>query len=83
MINKILFIVLILSANIYAKKESYMSLGSTPKYQKNFTHFDYVNPKAKKGGTYKQAARGTYDSFNPFILKGLSASGIRLLSTIP
>lgn len=79
MINKILFIVLILSANIYAKKESYMSLGTTPKYQKNFTHFDYVNPKAKKGGTYKQASRGTYDSFNPFILKGLSASGIGLL----
>jgi len=79
MINKILFIVLILLANVYAKKESYMSLGSTPKYQKNFTHFDYVNPNAKKGGIYKQAARGTYDSFNPFILKGLSASGIGLL----
>jgi len=79
MFNKILSILLILSLNSFAKKESFMSLGNTPKYQKNFAHFDYVNPKAKKGGTFKQAARGTYDSFNPFILKGLSASGIGML----
>jgi microcin C transport system substrate-binding protein len=40
------------------------------KYGPDFTHFDYVNPNAPKGGEIKHAAIGTFDSFNPFIIKG-------------
>ena len=40
------------------------------KYGPDFTHFDYVDPKAPKGGEMKHAAIGTFDSFNPFIIKG-------------
>ena len=43
------------------------------KYGPGFAHFDYVNPEAPKGGVLKTrstfAAR-TFDSLNPFILKG-------------
>jgi len=39
-------------------------------------HFDYVNPAAPKGGKIKFAASGTFDSLNPFILKGIPAAGI-------
>ncbi len=46
------------------------------KYPSDFKHFDYVNPKAPKGGQIKLAAIGTFDSLNPFILKGISPSGI-------
>jgi microcin C transport system substrate-binding protein len=53
-----------------------LSLFGTPKYPSGFTHFDYANPDAPKGGTVKLASIGTYDSFNPFILRGLSAIGI-------
>ncbi|MDO6526440.1 extracellular solute-binding protein [Motilimonas sp. 1_MG-2023] len=46
------------------------------KYPAGFSHFDYVNPEAPKGGTMRQAARGTFDSFNPFIVKGTYESGL-------
>lgn len=49
------------------------------KYPADFSHFGYANPQAPKGGSFRQAAIGTFDSFNPFIVKGTSASGIGLL----
>jgi microcin C transport system substrate-binding protein len=48
------------------------------KYGPGFKHFDYVNPAAPKGGDVKLAALGTFDSLNPFILRGVSAAGIGL-----
>lgn len=50
-----------------------------PKYGPNFNHFDYVNPNAPKGGTLRKHTIGTYDSLNPFIVKGLPAAGMGLL----
>lgn len=35
-----------------------------PKYAAGFSHFDYVNPRAPKGGTLTLAAIGTFDNFN-------------------
>ena len=46
------------------------------KYPPNFKHFDYVNPTAPKGGEVKLGAEGSFNSLNPFILKGLAASNI-------
>lgn len=46
------------------------------KYPADFAHFDYVNPDAPKGGEVRLAATGTFDSFNPFIIKGNPADGI-------
>ncbi|MGO8865332.1 MAG: extracellular solute-binding protein [Alphaproteobacteria bacterium] len=48
------------------------------KYKPGFTHFDYTDPAAPKGGEVREAAIGTYDSLNPFILKGVPAAGIGL-----
>lgn len=50
--------------------------GYKEKYQPGFTHFDYVNPQAPKGGKIVLAGFGNFDSFNPFILKGVSADGL-------
>ncbi len=49
------------------------------KYGPDFDHFDYVNPNAPKGGTVTFSAIGTFDSFNPYIIKGEAAVGISLL----
>lgn len=52
------------------------------KYPADFTHFDYVNPDAPKGGKISQigtAAMDTFDSFNNYILKGDAAQGLELL----
>ncbi len=53
------------------------------KYPPDFKHFDYVNPGAPKGGAIRLQALGTYDSFNPFIVKGSPAAGIgRIYETL-
>ncbi len=49
------------------------------KYPENFTHFDYVNPDAPKGGKVTLGASGTFDTFNPYIIKGTPAIGSTLL----
>jgi microcin C transport system substrate-binding protein len=40
------------------------------KYLPGAKHFDYANPDAPKGGEIRYGARGTFDTFNPYILKG-------------
>lgn len=56
-----------------------IAMHGKPKYSKDFTHFDYVNPDAPKGGTFRRYASGTFDTFNPFVIKGISAAGIGML----
>jgi len=46
--------------------------GDPLKYPADFTHFDYVNPDAPKGGFVRFGDIGTFDNLNPFILKGAS-----------
>jgi microcin C transport system substrate-binding protein len=50
-----------------------------PKYDQNFISVEYVSNNAEKGGNIVRSAIGTYDTFNPFTLKGTSAAGIGLL----
>ncbi len=56
-----------------------MSMFGDLKYPPGFKQFDYVNPDAPKGGTVRLAAIGTYDTLNPFTLKGVPAAGAGLL----
>jgi microcin C transport system substrate-binding protein len=49
------------------------------KYAEGFKHFDYVNPDAPKGGEVRLAQIGTFDSLNPFIVKGIPPTDIGLL----
>ena len=53
-----------------------IGLGYTPKYPVDFKHFDYVNPNAPKGGKIILPGFGNFDSFNPYILKGVSVEGL-------
>lgn len=56
-----------------------LSMTGTPKYAEGFKHFDYANPGAPKGGDLKLGVVGTFDSLNPFIIRGVPATGIGLL----
>ncbi|MGB4061938.1 MAG: extracellular solute-binding protein [Burkholderiaceae bacterium] len=43
------------------------------KYPPGFTHFDYVNPQAPKGGEMRLVSNlrtSTFDKYNPFTIKG-------------
>ncbi|SLN25194.1 extracellular solute-binding protein [Oceanibacterium hippocampi] len=54
-----------------------------PKYPAGFTHFDYVDPAAPKGGRIvvnQQFAANSFDSLNPFILKGNPAGMVPTLT---
>lgn len=47
------------------------------KYPADFKHFEYVNPLAPKGGTVRRSVvSNSYDSFHPFVLKGVPAAGV-------
>lgn len=48
------------------------SLYGLPRYAADFSHFDYVNPDAPRGGTLRVMANGTFDTVNPYTLKGTS-----------
>ena len=67
---------LVLLATLPLHGENYVShglaLGAPLKYGPDFTHFEYVNPAAPKGGGIRLGLRGTFDSLNPYILKGRS-----------
>jgi len=49
------------------------------KYPPGFAHFDYVNPKAPKGGDLHLSTLGTYDTLNPVPNKGNIEGGIGLV----
>ena len=69
-----LFISLALSFPVSAslsESHGYAQFG-TLTYPATFTHFDWVNPDAPKGGTLKVMAFGTFDTLNPYTFKGTS-----------
>jgi len=54
-----------------SESHGYAQFG-TLKYAKDFTHFDWVNPDAPKGGRIRLMASGTFDTLNPYTFKGTS-----------
>lgn len=58
--------------------EHAIAMHGAPKYGPEATHFGYVNPNAPKGGRLTLGLTGTFDSFNPFIVRGVPAAGRRL-----
>jgi microcin C transport system substrate-binding protein len=54
-----------------------IALHGEPHYPATFTHFDYVNPDAPKGGDLHLSSLGTFATVNPFTLKSseLGADG--------
>jgi microcin C transport system substrate-binding protein len=58
----------------FIEAESF-ALRGEPKYADGFTHFDYVNPNAPKGGTLRSYTVGTFDSLNRYGQRGDPAVG--------
>jgi microcin C transport system substrate-binding protein len=75
------FVLLVLCPSLAKAQQTSngIALHGAPKYPADFQHFDYVNPDAPKGGDLHLSSLGTYDSLNPFILKGVSADGSELV----
>ena len=69
------------SENLPSKNTPQTSLSLYGKAERhdNFTHYQHVNPDAPKGGTIVWSAMGTFDSLNPFVIKGTPAAGMTYL----
>jgi len=73
-----------MSAAAYASEDEKtwrhgLSLFGEVKYGADFPYFDYVNPNAPKGGIMRLSSIGTFDTLNPFNLKGTPAAGAGLI----
>jgi microcin C transport system substrate-binding protein len=49
-----------------------LALVGEPNLPADFPHFPYANPDAPKGGEAAVTALGSFDSFNPFIIRGIA-----------
>jgi len=54
-----------------------IAMQGAPALAAGFDHFGYANPAAPKGGRLTQGVLGTFDSLNPFIVRGLPPQGLR------
>ena len=78
----VLFLILtFFSQNLLSKTNisHAISMHGEPKYKDDFLSVDYIDINSLKGGSIVRSSIGTYDSFNPFILKGTSAAGVGIL----
>ena len=53
-----------------------IAMHGAPKHGPEFEHFNYANPDAPRGGTLIRSEIGSFDSLNPFIVKGDPAAGV-------
>ena len=63
-----------LAAPARAETSHGLAMQGEPALPADFTHLPYVNPDAPKGGALTYGVQGTFDSFNPFILKSMRTS---------
>ena len=54
-----------------------IAMHGQPAWAPDFKHPAYANPAAPQGGTLVQGVLGTFDSLNPFIVRGLPAVNLR------
>ncbi len=47
-----------------------IAMHGAPALPAGFAHFPYVNPDAPKGGVLRLGERGSFDSLNPYIVRG-------------
>ena len=75
-----LLVLLLAAAPAYAQapvtRSHALTILGTPALPADFPHFPYVNPEAPKGGEAVFGMTGSFDGFNPYILRGNSAFGL-------
>ena len=59
-----------------AEPKHAIAMHGEPALAADFSHFPSANPDASKGGSIAFAGEGTFDSLNPFIVKGAVPEGL-------
>jgi peptide/nickel transport system substrate-binding protein len=60
-----------------ARPSHAIAMHGEPLLPRDFSALPYVNPDAPKRGRMVQGVLGTFDSLNPFVVRGLAAQSIR------
>lgn len=77
--RQILPLLLLLATATPALADPAIAMHGQPKYQPGFTAPDYANPDAPKGGTLRLAQSGSFDSVNPYTVRGNRATSLNLI----
>ncbi|RVB75507.1 MULTISPECIES: extracellular solute-binding protein [unclassified Mesorhizobium] len=59
-----------------------IAMQGEPALPADYTHFNYVNPDAPKGGSITYCVVGSFDNLNPFILKSLRTTARGMMDKI-
>lgn len=68
-------LLLLYSGSAYAQ----VAMHGTPAEKNDAAHLRYASPDAPKGGQLRQSAIGSFDTLNPFTIKGKAALGMNLV----
>src|SRR6266702_2539525 len=60
-----------------AEEAHAIAMHGKPAWPSEFTHMPYANPDAPKGGRLTWGILGSFDSLNPFIVRGLAVQQMR------
>lgn len=66
--------------SVLASPQHGLAMHGEPELSRDFTHLPYVNPDAPKGGAIRFGEVGTFDSLNPYVLKGVAPWRLRFLT---
>jgi len=72
----------LLSTSAFAEegnKKFGLAMHGAAKYDAASEHLDYANPDAPNGGKVTMAAIGSFDTINPYSIKGKAAQGLNLV----
>ena len=69
----------LLAGSALAAPRHGIAMHGEPALPADFKNLPYVNPDARQGGMLRQAISGSFDSVNPFIIKGTAAFNVRTL----
>lgn len=64
------------STSGFAAPQHGISMHGSPALKADFSHFPYAEPDAPKGGRIIFGVLGTFDTLNPFTVRGIAAQGI-------
>jgi len=67
-------------AEVPVRRSHGLSTFGDLKYGPDFTHFDYTEPNAPKGGQLRLAGIDSFDNLNAYILRGVPPEGIAFIS---
>lgn len=73
-------VLLLLPSAAYAEHTHAIAMHGQPRYAADYTHFDYVNPAAPKGGALKTSKSGSFNNLNNHIILGNNAEGLELIN---